>query len=111
MSLKIRTYVSSRVLGNSLSICSTLGAKQCRSASSWQNAHRNLFGTVNIMNISQIEWSLHAISPLRECLDDQILIFISPSAHFLIRLDDRRDVLDNIPLLSTLLMEGYSEGC
>jgi hypothetical protein len=56
MSFKIRSYVSSSVSGNSLSICRTLGAKQCRSASSWQNAHRNLLGPVNIMKVLQLEW-------------------------------------------------------
>ena len=43
ISLSMRSYVSSKLSGNSSRICRTLDGKQCRRTSSWQNAHRNLF--------------------------------------------------------------------
>jgi len=43
ISLSIRSYVSSRLSGNSSRIRRMLGGKQYRRTSNWQNAQRNLF--------------------------------------------------------------------
>ena len=43
ISRSMRSYVSSKLSGNSSRICRTLDGKQCRNTSNWQNAHRNLF--------------------------------------------------------------------
>src|SRR5229473_543843 len=109
MSLNMRSYVSSRVLGNSLSKCRTLGAKQCRRASSWQNTHLNLFKTVNIIQISQLEWQCPYI-PFAPAESVSITSFLS-SLHFWIRMTHRCDIADNILPLSTLLMKRYTAGC
>jgi hypothetical protein len=42
-----------------------------------------------------------------ECLDDQILILVSPVAHLRVRVDDRGDILDNVLLLSSFIMKGH----
>ena len=51
--------------------------------------------------------SLHAIGSFGERLDHQTFIFISPSLHLRVRVNDRRDIVNDIFLLPSLVVEVY----
>ena len=53
---------------------------------------------------------LHPISSVGERLYDHILILISPFAHPGVRVDDRANIVDNILLLSSLVVKRYLTG-
>ena len=44
-----------------------------------------------------------------EGLNDQILILLSPFAHPRVRMDDRADILDDVPLLPSFIVKGDSK--
>jgi len=49
----------------------------------------------------------HPIGSVREHLNDQILILVSPFAHPRVRVDDRVDILDDVLHLSSLVVKGH----
>jgi hypothetical protein len=55
------------------------------------------------------EDTLHPIRSLRERLDDKVPVLLSPSPHFLVGLNNRADIVYDIFLLSSLVMEGHAE--
>ncbi len=54
---------------------------------------------------------VHPVGPFGECLDNKPLIFLTPPPHPLVRIKDRTDVIDNVFLLSALVVEGDVVGC
>src|SRR5579863_9484455 len=101
----IRSYVSSSDSGNSARTPRTLDGKHCRRTSSWQTTQRNLQRRMRNSR-KQITVFLHAISLVRKCLNNQLLVPIPPSPHVLIGVNDSADELDNILFLSTSVMKG-----
>ncbi|SRR6266851_4260379 len=55
--------------------------------------------------------SLHSVGSLGECLNNQFLVLLTPSSHLRIRINDRVDVVDDVFLLSSLVVKRYMEGC
>jgi hypothetical protein len=55
--------------------------------------------------------SLHAIGPFRKHLDNKLLVLVPPSPHVLVRVNNSADKLDNVLLLSELVMEAYAVRC
>ena len=55
------------------------------------------------------EDTLHPVSSLGDSLDDEIPVVLSPSPHLLVRTNNGSDVIYDILLLSTLIMEGHAE--
>ncbi len=53
--------------------------------------------------------TLHAISFLRECLNDQFFVILPPSFVIGNNIDLRSDIFSNIFLVSGLVMEGDAE--
>ena len=53
---------------------------------------------------------LHPIGSVGERLYDHVLILISPFAHPGVRVDDRANIVDNILLLSSLVVKRYLKG-
>ena len=51
----------------------------------------------------------HPISSLGERLYDQILILLSPFAHPCVRVYDSANILDNVLLLTSFVVEGHSQ--
>src|SRR6266702_6240613 len=99
ISFRIRLYVSSNVLGNSLRIRRRLVGKQCRRTSNWQKTHRNLFRNIRQRrDHDESKMPLHSICFLYEILNDRILIIISPSLHLSIRVIVRSNVINNVLL-------------
>ena len=84
ISRSIRSYVSSKLSGNSSRISRTLDGKQCRRTSNWQNTHRNLFHFLKDIN-RQTEILLHSVRLFRQRLDKQILVLRPPSSHLSVR--------------------------
>ena len=56
---------------------------------------------------AQFRPALHAISPFRKRLDNELLVLISPAPHILVRVNDRPHKAGNILSLTTLFMERY----
>ena len=76
----IRSYVSSRVSGNSFRYWRRFGGKQCRSASNWQNTHLNLHD--RIRNRDMIARRPYIPSALSVSVS--ITRFLSSALHLLI---------------------------
>jgi uncharacterized protein YjaZ len=57
------------------------------------------------------EDTLHPIRSLREHLDDEVPVLLAPSPHHLVRMNNRTDIIQDIFLLSSLVMEGHAESC
>ena len=55
------------------------------------------------------EDTLHPIRSLKERLDDEVPILLAPSPHLLVGMNNGTDIIHNIFLLSTLVMEGRGE--
>jgi hypothetical protein len=55
------------------------------------------------------EDTLHPIHSLRERLNDKVPVLLAPSPHFLVRLNNRTNIIQDIFLLSSLVMEGHAE--
>jgi hypothetical protein len=64
ISLRMRSYVSSRPSGNSSRVRRTLDEKQCRRTSNWQTAHLNLCRVLRF-GYGQMTTRLHSIRFLR----------------------------------------------
>ena len=77
----IRSYVSSRVSGNSFRYWRMFGGMQCCSASNWQNTHLNLYATVS-HDVSFISRCSHMPSALSVSVS--ITRFLSSALHLLI---------------------------
>lgn len=54
---------------------------------------------------------VHSVGPFGERLDDESLILFTPLLHPLVRINDQTDVIDNVLLLSVLVVEGDAVGC
>jgi len=57
------------------------------------------------------EKTIHSVRSFGERLDDKHSILLAPSAHLLVRLNNRADIIHDIFLLSGLVMEGHAERC
>ena len=55
------------------------------------------------------EDTLHPIRSLGERLDDEVPILLAPSPHLLVGMNNRADIVHDIFLLSSLVMEGHPE--
>src|SRR6266852_2896149 len=100
----MRSYVSSRLSGNSSRIRSTLDGKQCRRTSNWQYAHLNLFHVLKF-GYKQMTAPLHPTRFLPYYFDNQIPVFISPFLHSPVGANKKGDIICNIFLLSTVVMK------
>ena len=54
---------------------------------------------------------LHAIGSFGECLNYENPVFLAPSMHHLIRINDGTDVVHDVLGLSTLIVEGDAKRC
>jgi hypothetical protein len=54
---------------------------------------------------------LHAIGSFGECFNYKSLVFIAPSPHLLVQIDDGTDIVYDVLGLSTLIVEGDMERC
>src|SRR5258708_40183385 len=77
----MRSYVSSKLVGNSSRKRRITHGKQRRRASSWQTIQRNLHYHVRTIIVWLSNDGLHSISLLRERLDNHFLLFLPPSSH------------------------------
>src|SRR6266436_1600894 len=106
MPCKIRSYVSSKVIGNSSRALRILEGMHRRRVSSWQNTQRNLSGIIN--NYLEAIWKggdSHALSALREYTDNEVLIVCSPSPHCPIIHDERADKAIDVFNLATFVVK------
>ena len=107
----IRSYVSSKVLGNSFSARRMLPGKLRRSISSWRKTQRNLDHGISVIIPSRSADPLHSIGFCSQRVDDKPLIFLPPLFQPRIRLNDRLDIVDDILPLATLVMKGDTMRC
>ena len=54
---------------------------------------------------------VHSVGSFGERLDDESLILLTPPLQPLVRINDRTDVIDDVFLLSVLVVEGDAVGC
>ena len=54
---------------------------------------------------------LHSVCSFGEGLDDELSVLFAPSPHLRVRRNDRSDVIHNVFLLSSLIMEGHPKRC
>src|SRR6266849_5859188 len=106
MPCKIRSYVSSRVIGNSFTALRILEGTHRRRLSSWQYTHRNLSGIINNYHKAIQMDDSHALSALREFTDNKFLIFRSPSPHCPIIHDERANKAIDVFHLATFFVKG-----
>ena len=66
------------------------------------------YGNVSVRGGSIAFGHSHPIGSVGERLYDQILILISPFAHHRVGVDYRGNILDDVLLLPSLVMKGYS---
>ena len=67
-------------------------------------------GTCDNMSVDNVSIAIgdsHPVGPVGECLDDQLLILLSPFAHPRVRVDDRRNILDDVLLLPSFIVKGH----
>jgi hypothetical protein len=57
------------------------------------------------------EVALHPVSSFRERLDDKLPVLLAPSPHLLVGMNNRTNIIHDIFLLSTLIMERHAESC
>src|SRR5258708_38001609 len=113
MLCRIRSYVSSRVVGNSFRAFRILGGMHRRRLSSWQYAHRNLSSIVNNYPDATKRGYLHPLSAFREYTDNKFLILRSPSLHCSIILNEKANITVDIFSLTDFFVEGHATrwGC
>jgi hypothetical protein len=81
----VRSYVSSKLFGNSSKTLWILAGKLRRSLSIWQTTQRNLPHHVSTrLEAAKVGVGLHPISLLREGIDNQLLVLLPPLLHFLV---------------------------
>ena len=61
--------------------------------------------------VNSDEDASHAVGSLGERLDDKLPIFLAPSPHLRVRIDNRTDVIHDVFLLSAFAMQGHAEWC
>ena len=57
------------------------------------------------------EDALHPVRSLGEHLDNKLPVLLAPSLYFLVRIYNRTDIIHDIFLLTSLIMEGHAERC
>jgi hypothetical protein len=99
ISHRIRSYFPSGVSGRSASAGRIHGMLATQ-----QSNHRDL----QEMSDGRQEFSIYAYIPSALCedVDDQLFMFRFPPSFFWVRVNDRLDVVLDVPLLSTLVMQG-----
>jgi hypothetical protein len=103
---KIRSYVSSSVFGKSANAFARRAGMQWQTWATWQSTHLYL-QYITEMSKSHEEFSIDVLHPVgffREDVDGQFSVLFFP--HFCCtRVNDRLDVVLDIPLLSTFIMQ------
>src|SRR5216684_7353184 len=81
MPSSIRSYVSSKLFGNSFKARRILDGRQRLRTSSWQTAQRNLHYCMRSVMTWLFGDNLHPVHFLGEHLDNHFLVFVPPLPH------------------------------
>ena len=62
---------------------------------------------MSVDNVSIAIGDSHPVGSVGECLDDQLLILLAPCAHPRVRVDDRDNIVDDVLLLPSFVVNGH----